>query len=99
MNAKEREASKRKESIVKKLEEEQKEDLTFKPKINPKSVEIASHLPLREIPGTPFERHSPSKQNYETFPFAPTINKNTSKLLENCKRNEDCFRRLYDQAK
>jgi hypothetical protein len=40
-----------------------------------------------------------SNAETEEYPFAPTINKNTDRFLSSRSTDEDCFRRLYKQAK
>ena len=45
MDVKEKEAAKRKSSIIEKVLEKEEQELTFKPKINEKSREIAENIP------------------------------------------------------
>lgn len=93
---------KRKELMLKNIEEKKKEEYTFQPVINGNSKYIAENLITRRPLSvtTPKTKQSIIHQvDSEIYPFAPTINKNTEDLLSKKGVENDCFKRLYNNAK
>ena len=95
-----------KQALKIRLEQEQGKELTFKPKINPVSNILAQRMINRSQDSIRRKESIIAKCNNEkqveqqsACTFAPKINPNSTKILENKKRDgSDRFKELYEEA-